>query len=216
MNVRPLDFEIAPNFRASQWKALAIQKSTKWSDDWERAVSAFEKRINARFLNQIDALISNRDKATARFSGFAIVALDCLLIETLDQFYNGNHTTRRKTTKIDDPDVAAFHAVFQRSSKLGGFFDTVEKTKVFYQHVRCGLLHQAQTKKNSKINRRIKTVIEWLDATKPEEGLVVQPRLFHNAVSDVFLNYLKYLREEQNGNPRGKFRKKMNRIAGMK
>ena len=73
MNVRPLDFEIAPNFRASQWKALAIQKSIKWSDDWERAVSAFEKRINARFLNQIDALISNRDKATARFSGFAIV-----------------------------------------------------------------------------------------------------------------------------------------------
>jgi len=216
MSTDPGDFEIAPNFEASKWKTLAIQKSTNWSNDWKTAVNVFEKRINARFLNQIDALIINQNKDAARFSGFAIVALDCLLIETLDQFYNGNHTTRRKATKTDDPDVGAFHAVFQRSSKLRSFFDTVAKTKVFYQHIRCGLLHQAQTKRKSKINRRITTITEWIDTKNPTEGLIVHPRLFHAAVSDVFCNYMTLLREEYSGNLRSKFRRKMNRIAGMK
>jgi hypothetical protein len=72
-------------------------------------------------------------------SGFAVVALDCLLIETLDQFYNGNHETakgKRRSKlffwrKFDDPHVAAFHAVFQRSPVLNSIFDTTAKTKVF-------------------------------------------------------------------------------------
>lgn len=215
MNTTPDDFEIAPNVKASAWKLLDIQRSTKWNRDWETAVTYLKERIDGRFLKQISALIRNQDKATARFSGFAIVALDCLLIETLDQFYKGRYSTPRRSTKTGDPDVEAFHAVFQRSSKLRGIFDTQGKTKVFYQQIRCGLLHQAETKKSSKISRKRNVVVEWCDADRPEEGLVIHPRLFHEAVRDVFFEYLGELGEVKNGNLRGKFKKKMNLIAGL-
>ncbi|HEY3862540.1 MAG TPA: hypothetical protein VGO59_11690 [Verrucomicrobiae bacterium] len=210
------DFEIAPGFKASRWNQLEIQSGTRWSPDWEKAVGVFEKRINARFINQIKVLITNRDQATAGFCGFAVVALDCLLIETLDQFYNGNHTTRRKSTKDDDPDIKAFHDVFHRSSILRNVFDALEKTKVFYQQIRCGLLHQAQTKGDSKINRRIDTAVKWCDPANPRNGLVVHPCLFHECVEQVYADYLTQLRNRSNGNLRSRFRKKMNRIAAGK
>ncbi len=223
MNIEPDDFQIARGFWSSDWKKLDIHKNTKWNASWEIAVAIFERRINARFIDQIDALIENKDKATANSSGFAVVALDCLLIETLDQFYNGNHETARGKRqsilvfwrKNDDPHVAAFHAVFQRSSTLKIIFDTAAKTKVFYQHIRCGLLHQAQTKKKSKINRKIKAPIEWCDLNKPSLGLIVEPRLFHRCVKKVYSDYLNQLRNEEQGDLRKLFRRKMNRIAGM-
>ena len=138
MNTPPEDLVIAPNFTVSQWKALDIQRSTEWNSDWKKAINVFENRINARFIKQIDALISNKDKAAEQFSGFAIIALDCLLIETLNQFYEGIDETPKYNH------APAFHAVFQRSSKLKNAFNTKKKTAVFYDQIRCGLLHQGE------------------------------------------------------------------------
>lgn len=224
MNTPSDDFEIAPAFRVSDWKNLDIQNSTEFTRVWGTAIDVFERRINARFINQIEVMVNNGDSATAGFSGFAIVALDCLLIETLDQFYNGNHRTPSGKRhykllfwrKYADPHVAAFHAVFQRSSTLKTIFDTTEKTKVFYQHIRCGLLHQAQTKKNSKINRKIRAPVVWCDEKKPANGLIVHPLHFHECVKDVYSEYLKELRYPANHEMRRRFKRKMNGIAGMK
>lgn len=223
MNALVDDFEIAPGFRVSDWKNLNIQNKTEWSPDWEKAIEVFERRISARFMNQIEVMANNQDRATANFSGFAIVSLDCLLIETLAQFYNGQLATPsgRRPSKLffwrkpHDPHVDAFHAVFQRSPKLKTIFDKMEKTKVFYQHIRCGLLHQAQTKRRSKINRKIGSPIKWCDETKPTSGLIVHPLKFHECVKDVYSEYVKELKNKPNKERRRLFRRKMNGIAGM-
>jgi hypothetical protein len=209
VNKEPDDFKIARGFWSSDWKKLDIHKNTKWNESWEIAVAVFERRINARFIYQINALIKNKDKATASSSGFAIVALDCLLIETLNQFYEGIDETPKYNH------APAFHAVFQRSSTLKDIFNTKDKTKEFYYQIRCGLLHQAQTKGNSKINRKIKTVIEWCNPKKPADGLTVHSLGFHKCVEEVYSEYLDKLRIEQNEELRDKFRTKMNLIAGM-
>jgi hypothetical protein len=209
MNTEPDNFEIARGCRISDWKKFDIQKNTRWNASWKEAVGVFERRINARFIYQINALINNKDKATASSSGFAIVALDCLLIETLNQFYEGIDETPKYNH------APAFHAVFQRSSTLKDIFDTKEKTKEFYDQIRCGLLHQAQTKGNSKINRKIKNVIEWCNPKKPADGLTVHSLCFHKCVEEVYSEYLEQLRIEQNDDLRDKFRTKMNLIAGM-
>lgn len=72
MNIEPDDFQIARGFWSSDWKKLDILKNTKWNASWEIAVAVFERRINARFIDQIDALIENKDKATSNSSGFAV------------------------------------------------------------------------------------------------------------------------------------------------
>ena len=59
--------------------------------DWRTAVRVLKDRLNARFFDAAEA-IDQQD-----FAGFAVLALDCLLIETLQQFKEGvDETPRRK------------------------------------------------------------------------------------------------------------------------
>jgi hypothetical protein len=76
------------------------------------------------------------------------------------------------------------------------------------------LLHQAQTKRDSKINRKINTPVSWIDAAKPFNGLIVHPILFHQCVDEVYRDYLNQLRDPAERDLRRLFRRKMNGIAG--
>jgi len=87
-NVGPLnmdDISISPKYRKSHW-----QKAHE-KNDWGKMVEIFEDRIKGRFLKPI-SLIEN-DHNIGEFSGFSILALDCLIIETLNQFYSGTDET---------------------------------------------------------------------------------------------------------------------------
>ena len=81
MPVKISDFRISPNFKSSKWNELDLR--AKDSLDWKVAVDIFEDRIEGRFLKQIEILANKSDRKIREFSGFAIMALDCLLIETL-------------------------------------------------------------------------------------------------------------------------------------
>ena len=65
----------------------------KDSPGWKTAIDIFEDRVEGRFLKQIEILAGKNDGKIREFSGFAIIALDCLLIETLRQFYRGSKRT---------------------------------------------------------------------------------------------------------------------------
>src|SRR5690606_16027063 len=107
MNTRPL--KISPKFSKDDWDSLDLNYSSK---HWNTAVEIFEDRMNGRFFNQIRILESNNQGDSAVFAGFAIMALDCLIIETLEQFING-----RVRTGIG-MDEDAFYNFFQRSAKF--------------------------------------------------------------------------------------------------
>src|SRR5689334_14664061 len=135
-----IDFAISPSFNASHWRALNLQDEV--SKDWTTAVDIFADRINGRFLKPIEAIENHDDIEIALFSGFAILALDCLIIETLHQFYSGSNETQGKHED-------AFWDFFKSSARFNEFDEL--KARMFYSHYRCGLLHQAQTKRRSKI-----------------------------------------------------------------
>src|SRR5882762_428823 len=82
------DFEIAPGFWASEWNALELDPVTL-SDSWSRAADALRQRIEQRFLNPADKLIESEDRHPRKTFGFAILALDCLVIETIQGFRDG-------------------------------------------------------------------------------------------------------------------------------
>jgi hypothetical protein len=75
-------------------------------------------------------------------NGFAMMASGCLLIETLESFYNGWETTEGTGDKT-------FKSFFQKTKSLKIF----ENMK-FYTHIRCGILHQAETTGGYEISRK--------------------------------------------------------------
>ena len=84
------DILISPRYRLSSWQALTFQTE----EDWLTAVNIVEDRIKARFIRWVDEIIEER------YSGFVIVALDCLLLETLVGFQEGHPTRKTKSAYV--------------------------------------------------------------------------------------------------------------------
>ena len=71
-------------------------------------------------------------------SGFLMMASACLLIETLQCFYTGKQNTKERGAGEQ-----AFREFFEREAKL--FPGFAANSSSFYEHIRCGILHQAET-----------------------------------------------------------------------
>jgi len=177
--------------------------------DWKKATDIFLDRINGRFLNPIEVLENNQDDDIWEFSGFAIIGLDCLLIETLNQFYKGIDETTGEHWK-------AFWRIFKNSPYFKDEFDRSKKAHIFYSHFRCGILHQAQTKRKSKIRIDEPNMIIQINENDINEGLIVNRKLFHEALKNEINYYVKKLKNPKTRDDyilREKFMKKMKIIT---
>ena len=194
------DISISPKYRKSHWEeALA-------NNDWKRMVEIFQDRIEGRFFKPI-RLIAN-DCVIGEFSGFSILALDCLIIEILNQFYSGLDET-------EGLHKMAFWKFFKNSDFFKGHFSR-KKAFTFYSHYRCGILHQAQTKKKSVVRIDQSTMIQSV-GKDISEGLIVDRALFHKALEQELSSYMERLKRGGNENCelRANFIKKMNIICGI-
>jgi hypothetical protein len=93
-------------------------------------------RLVERYVEPIEA-------STAKH-GFASVALGCLLIETLQSFREGCSDTRGESSKM-------FKNFFGQNHQ---FKRLAPRHSKFYHAVRCGLLHQGETRQGWTIVRR--------------------------------------------------------------
>jgi hypothetical protein len=75
--------------------------------------------------------------------GFTMMAVACLMIEALESFRQGWDTSKGKSEK-------AFELFFRHSEQ---FKDIKAHSKDFYDHIRCGILHQAETRGGWRIRR---------------------------------------------------------------
>ena len=196
---------ISPNYYQKDWLDLVLLNRD--SPDWNIAIKIFEDRVEGRFLKQIELMDNNPKRKIGVFAGFAIMSLDCLLIETLEQFYKGKIRTGQGM------DEKAFYNFFQRSDAFRDFFDTQAKASIFYQQIRCGLLHQAQTKKKTMIHIRDEDMLQWMNPANIKEGIKIQRRLFHKEIVDVYSSYVAKLKERRSLNLKRKFKRKMDFIV---
>lgn len=183
--------EIAPNFSDSDWRALDLTKEAEWL----RAIEAFRLRLEERFLKPVRAILSFSR------SGFAILALDSLLVETLQQFIEGKEETPRG-------DAAAFFKAFLKRPAFRGAFDD-KSAELFRAAIRNGILHQAEVKGSSLV-RRDGPVVQ---VTASGDGVVVNPVLFHCRLEDALQDYVEELKHP-GSQVRKAFRDKMEFIAG--
>ena len=149
------DMKIAGNLTISNWNELSKNLNCISDDNWSDAFQYFEKRIRTRYINPIKSILEIGDNLG---EGFAVVNLQCSLIETIESFINGckseYNTTIRKTqwkkgtTIIFNSNKEIFISFFNNRTP---FKELNIDGGLFYQDVRCGLLHETQTKNNWKI-----------------------------------------------------------------
>lgn len=179
-------------FSSSDWPSSLSNKDSK---DWNLGVEIIKDRFESRFIKPIDSLINHSDKIVRCNSGFVIMSIDCLLIETLNQFYFGlNATTEKYHKRNADPNNKfnwqAFRDFFTHSSYFPDFQSDHKLTELFFNEIRCGLLHQAESKSQSLINMKGAYMVRLNIPGDYKGGVTINRTLFHKSVKLEFYKYL--------------------------
>lgn len=190
--------QIAGNLTIQNWKELSKNLSPDKDENWSLAFHFFEERIITRYQNPINAILKMEDNLG---EGFAVVNLQCSLIETIESFINGwiYHNDKkndistgwylRKTEKINRVKNPLNQKENLKNEDIFiSFFKNRETVKIlnidgldFYKSVRCGLLHETQTKNGWKI---------WTDGVdKSIDNKVIYRNNFQRDIEKVIANY---------------------------
>lgn len=106
--------------------------------DRQKIADMISLRFTERYL---DPALDNSKR-----HGFSILAIGCLMVEALESFRNG----WKKTSGCPGGGAAVFRGFFQIHKE---FKDLESVADNFYEHVRCGILHQAETSGGWRIDR---------------------------------------------------------------
>ena len=136
-------------------------KVTEYDDDCnqenvERLADFIYGRFYERYLQPFEKM--NLDIK----NGFSIMAIACLMIETLENFWRGSKETPRGRGN------EYFESFFSRCSHSNNYLSVFQGLK-FYKYIRCGILHQAETKGGWKVRRDgplLKEETKTINATK--------------------------------------------------
>lgn len=205
------EYYIARNIKREDFQNLALSIDSKESV-WKTAIDIFNARIEGRFFNQIRVLLGNGSNEIIDMNGFAITALECLLIETLAQFFFGVNTSRnyskanssgRRTGRWNSTDC---YIDFLKG-ELPEIF-SASLANDFYTLIRCGILHSAQTKPGSCLSCQTERTV-W----KENEMFFVSVVKLAEALYSYFDEYKKRLLDPLEQTLRENFIKKMNSIC---
>lgn len=202
---------VSPQYEKNEYWALGLSEdnvscSTK-HESLEKAVQIFEDRITGYYLRQIRMLaetnvIAGEDQNgnILGTNGFAIMALECLLVETLAQFkyglQNTNNVSRATYVQFLMHDLSCCSCITH--------------AKCFYSRIRCGILHQAQTKDYGGLT-------DMMRAPYPvymeNSFLMVSIPAFVEMMEGYFVSYCNDLRNPNNIELRKCFVRKMDWIC---
>jgi hypothetical protein len=192
--------QIAPGVDTAIWQGLKLDEPD--NPDWAKAVDILAARIHDRYVEPVDFLIAseeNKPPSERRF-GFSVLAIDCLVVETLGAFIEGLEHTAGKSKKT-------FCTFLRTRKQFAAEFTTDDLAEKFYEQFRCGILHQAESGGESKV---------WsVGPLLRVEGnaITVNRNKFHDCLKVEFQNYMSELRDPKNSALRTNFRKKMDFIS---
>ena len=153
-----------------------------------KALAEFvRQRFDERYFLPIESMLPQNKH------GFMIMAIGCLVIETLESFHQGMATTKRHSS-------AMFRDFFARNTALNVFGG---ENDWFYKDIRCGILHQSEARNGWRILRRG----QLLDKSTKSINATKFLRELRRAVSA----YAKLLQEDEE--VWVKFKKKMKAVC---
>lgn len=197
---------IAPGHRARDWRKLVLDPDTPGSADWVTAVRMFRDRIERRFFAPADVLIASEQEQCAPTFGFAILALDCLVIETLQGFREGVKKHNGKSQELFCGFLTNW-PVF--TSAVPGNEDAQAFAKLVYTDCRCALLHSGSTDGLLRVGISGKAF-----AFGKDKSLKINRTKLHDELKTAFDAYLQELVSADARQLRVNFKKKMDAICG--
>lgn len=189
---------ISPKYTVYDWQQLNLDQD---ENDWQKAVEILNDRIRGRYFSPIELLINADDEKSIgeRSFGFAILALDCLLVETFQSFIHGAESSEGKSKQV-------FVQFLTTRPRFKAHFDKALAEK-FYSEYRSGILHQGEIQGDGLV-WSVGSLIMQLS-----NRIVINRTAFHNALKDEFSDYLDQLRSPQERELRANFRRKMDSIC---
>ena len=115
-------------------------RSDQYNEDWERVIAAFQRRFVERFIKPADVVLEqDKDEVIPEGRGFAVLALDCLLLESLYGYQHGRHTRSSGATS------EAFEKILLEEP-FRKWFEPQDRASRFGRAVRNGILHDGETR----------------------------------------------------------------------
>src|SRR5947209_4424780 len=132
---------ISPSYTFQDWRDLRPKLDEEFKPElWRKAVEIFSDRIQNRFFKPVRLLQDSPETATAGF-GFAIMALDCLLVDTLQAFREGRVSGNQLQSTSES------FIEFLRRPGFRSEFRSRRPADDFVTYIRNGLLHDGETRK---------------------------------------------------------------------
>jgi len=200
----PDNFEIAPGHRVKGWKSLTLDENNNTPADWAKAIAILDARIRRRFIDPAQLLIDAENGKGRGTNGFAVLAIDFLLIETIQGFREGltNHDRQSKALfKAFLTNWPAFNSCVPAGDNA-----THLAVKVFEQG-RCALHHTGSTDRIT-VRKSGKVFVFHADGQ-----IVINRSRLHHELVKAFDTYLAALQNPENTDLRKKFRQKMDHIC---
>lgn len=199
--------QIAPNFTVSDWFELRDQLDAEAYDaDWKRVIGAVQLRLTRRFVEPADVIIDHDEPSPAfpEGRGFAVLALDCLLIEAIYGYKRGRRTNVGESGR-------AFEQTLRGDPRFASSFSEDDRAHSFYISVRNGLLHDGETRKGWVVWKG------WPNAplVMPvgDGRLALHRDAFHVAVKAYLADYIAALRDPAASDLRDKLRDRIEELC---
>jgi hypothetical protein len=148
---------IAGRKTSEDWKKFRIKLTKEFKNNlWEQAFNEyFLERVKLRYFNPIKELKKND---TFKGEGFLIMAILCTLVEFFETTLRGiKYKSVRNKRDLDQFEYCVSIDIFVNflSNRIpfSNHFDK-DLAFEFYKSIRCGLLHEAQTKNGWTIKAR--------------------------------------------------------------
>jgi len=139
--------------------------------DGQAIADFIHRRLHERYIAPVHVVPPDEK------NGFLIMAVSCLLVETLESFWQGWESTE-PTKKSPGKSKLAFREFFKRQWRFLAFRDHADG---FYRHVRCGILHQGETTGGWRIRRNGRLF--------DEDDLIINATAFHQRLSGALGDY---------------------------
>ncbi|MCG7985462.1 MAG: hypothetical protein JAY90_22340 [Candidatus Thiodiazotropha lotti] len=192
--------EIAPNFTSDQWFSLNLDGENE--KDWQKGIDVLRDRLYARYIEPVDVLLrieENQPPKDRKF-GFTVLAIDLLLMETLQAFKEGLVDTKGKSRGV-------FKRFLEQSPHFAKYFHDEATREEFYTSFRCGILHQAEIQSSALVW----SLGELYERAGDLE--IINRNAVHQNIKADLDDYLLMLRDSVNNVARERFKTKMNAIA---
>lgn len=165
---------------------------------WEKAIDIFVDRIVTRYFLSINKLMERTDRYAMRKYGFAIVTLQCSLIDTLAKFRYGANKRRNKE---------------RFTTFLNEYFIEGENSKYLadrvYEDIRCGIVHSGATDNKSGLSCECMELISLL----PNGAISLDLIILQEKLKKYFLEYVQNLTKKKETELRKNFVYTMNIVC---